>query len=83
MSNQNRLSDGKDIINSSEAAEYTGLAKSTIYKLIGRKEIPYYKPSGKLLYFKRSELDEYLTRRRFNPHDGSRTECSPSKTGKS
>ena len=48
----------------SEAGEYLGLARSTIYQLISRKAIPYSKPNNGYVYFKKQDLDNYLTRGR-------------------
>lgn len=45
-----------DVINFKEAIELLGISKSTLYKLTHKKEIPYYKPNGKLIFFKREEL---------------------------
>lgn len=45
-----------------EAIKYTGLKRSYLYKLVHNNEIPYYKTAGgKLLRFKRAELDKWLT----------------------
>lgn len=41
------------------AMKVTGLAMATLYGLISRREIPSYK-KGKRLYFKRSELDNWI-----------------------
>jgi len=48
----------------SEAGEYLGLARSTIYQLINRKAIPYSKPNNGYVYFKKQDLDDYLNRGR-------------------
>lgn len=47
-----------------QAVEYTGLAKSYFYKLTSQNLIPYYKPCGKKLYFKKRDLDNYIFRNR-------------------
>ena len=47
----------KDLLTTVEAAEYLGLKKSYLHKLMMKKEIPYYKPHGKLCFFDRNELD--------------------------
>lgn len=51
----------KDVLTSEEAAIYMGLSKSYLYKLTMNRAIPHYKPTGKMCYFKRTELDEWLT----------------------
>lgn len=57
---------GKAFYNVKEAAEYTGLSRQLIYKAVRNKEIAYSQPSGKggssKLFFKRSDLDAYLSR---------------------
>lgn len=47
-----------------EAAEYLGVSKSHLYKLTFTNRITFYKPAGKLLYFKKSDLNKYLFRNR-------------------
>jgi excisionase family DNA binding protein len=47
-----------------EAASYLRLSKSYIYKLTSSGTIPHYKPEGKLIYFEKSELDDWLFRNR-------------------
>lgn len=50
----------KEVLTSDEAAKYMGISKSYLYKLTMRKEIPHYKPMGKVVYFKRTELEKWL-----------------------
>jgi excisionase family DNA binding protein len=45
-----------------EAAEHLDVSVSHIYKLTHKRKITCYKPSGKRLYFKKSDLDKYLFR---------------------
>lgn len=54
----------KEILNIREAAEFVGLSVSRLYALTCHKKIPHYKLNGKGLRFKRSELEEWLTRDR-------------------
>ena len=44
-----------------EACEYINYEKSYVYKLTSKNEIPFIKPRGKFLYFRRSELDKWMT----------------------
>ncbi len=55
----------KPVLSFEEAAEYTGLSKSYLYKLTARGEIPYSKPRGKMIYFSREKLDEWLLQNSF------------------
>lgn len=50
----------KEILNPDELCDYTGFSKSYLYKLTHRREIPYYCPNGKLIFFKRTEIDAWL-----------------------
>ncbi len=52
--------EAKNILTLEEVAEYTHLSKSYVYKLTSKGYISYYKPNGKQLYFKRTEIDEWL-----------------------
>lgn len=50
----------KEILSLEEAAIYLGQSKSSLYKLTSRKEIPFYVPGGKMIYFQRTELDSWI-----------------------
>lgn len=52
----------KEVLTSEEVAAYMGISKSYLYKLTMRREIPHYKPTGKIVYFNRLELEEWLQR---------------------
>lgn len=52
----------KTVLNLDDCSAYTGLAKSYLYKLTSMCKIPHYKPHGKRIFFKRTELDEWLLR---------------------
>ncbi len=43
-----------------EACAYLGYAPSYLYKLTYRKVIPHYKPTGKIIFFSKNELDEWI-----------------------
>lgn len=59
------LGHGKKALTFDEACDYTGLSRSYMYKLTHYNKIPYSKPQGKLLFFDRDKLDEWLLA---NPH---------------
>ncbi len=50
----------KTILNFKEAKDYTGLSSSQLYKLTRLNVIPCYRPTGRLIYFNREELDTWL-----------------------
>jgi len=47
-----------------EAVLYLHISKSYLYKLTSTGEIAHFKPNGKLIYFLKSELDDWITRNR-------------------
>ena len=51
-------------LNIDEAADFTGLKKNYIYKLICQKKIPYYKPNGGKVFFRADELESFIFRNR-------------------
>ena len=50
----------KEVLTSNEAAKYMGISKSYLYKLTMRQQIPHFKPMGKMCYFNRLELEQWL-----------------------
>ena len=50
----------KEVLTSEETAQYMGVSKSYLYKLTMRREIPHYKPMGKMCYFNRHEVEAWL-----------------------
>lgn len=57
------LISAKTILRADETAVFTGLSIGRIYRLTSEKEIPHYK-RGNTLYFKKSELEEWMLERR-------------------
>ena len=57
---ENYLLTNKVALTFDEAANYTGLSKSYLYKLTSTGKIPCYKPHGKMIYFDRKEIDNWL-----------------------
>lgn len=54
----------KTVLNFDEVAAYTGLSKSYLYKLTSTGGIPCYKPQGKMIYFNKTEIDNFLMQNR-------------------
>lgn len=50
----------KEILTIEEVADYLNLSKSAIYKMTSRKELPFYNPGGKKIYFKRSDIENWV-----------------------
>ena len=54
---ENTIYTTKKVFTFQEACMYIGVSESMLYKLTSNKEIPHYKPRGKMLYFAKEELD--------------------------
>lgn len=50
----------KEVLTSEEVARYMGVSRSYLYKLTMRRKIPHYKPMGKICYFNRQEVEQWL-----------------------
>ncbi len=59
----------KPILSLKEASLYLGISKSTLYKMTFENKISHYKPSGKLIYFKKEDLDDYLLKNKIISND--------------
>ncbi|MEP6262996.1 MAG: helix-turn-helix domain-containing protein [Gillisia sp.] len=57
---ENLVRAGKTVLSLEEASEYTGISRSYLYKLTARGDIPFSKPRGKMIYFSREKLDQWL-----------------------
>lgn len=54
----------KKVLTLTDVATLTGLSRSYLYKLTCKHLIPYYKPTGKGLYFEREEVENWLLQNR-------------------
>lgn len=63
------MSREKNFLTVKEAARELGLSVSTLYKMVLKKEIPFYKPNGKILYFKREELMDWIEQSKVPSHE--------------
>jgi len=54
------LRNSKTVFTPKEAAGYMTIAPSTLYKLTSAGIIPFSKPNGKLIYFSKAGLDQWL-----------------------
>jgi excisionase family DNA binding protein len=50
----------KEVLTAEETASYMGVSKSYLYKLTMLRKIPHYKPLGKMCYFNRNEVEQWL-----------------------
>ena len=54
----------KKILTIENVAEMLGVSKSYVYKLTSKRILPHYKPMGKVVYFKREEIEDWIFRNR-------------------
>jgi excisionase family DNA binding protein len=50
----------KETLTMAEASQYTGLSRSFLYKLVSKRQITFYKLGQKLIFFKKSDLDNFI-----------------------
>lgn len=66
----------KEVLTFEEACKYCGISKSKMYKHTSSNNISYYKPEGKLIFFKREELNTWLLRNRQSSMDELQREAT-------
>ena len=52
-----------------EAAAYINCSLSHLYKLTSSRQIAFFKPAGKKIYFRKEDLDAYMLQGRVRPMD--------------
>ena len=65
----------QNLLSLEQACQFTGLSKSSIYKLTAKRMIGFYKPSGKKIWFSIEQLSEFLTRNRYKSQDELKREA--------
>lgn len=65
----------KKVLTFGEACLYMGVSESLLYKLTSAKEVPHYKPRGKMLYFNKEELDRWLLQNKSSDIDATAQLC--------
>ena len=61
---RNTLLAAKNVLTFEDVALLTGMSKSHLYKLTSTRQIPFYKPNGKNVFFDRSEVEDWLRQNR-------------------
>ena len=57
---QRKAISGYDYLNANELAELLGESIKTIYARVHNRQIPFYKPGGKVLLFKLEEIVDWI-----------------------
>ncbi len=54
------LISNKKVLTFDEACDYTGISRSYLYKLTSSGGIPFSKPNGKIIFFSKEKLNQWL-----------------------
>jgi excisionase family DNA binding protein len=54
----------KEFLSTSEVCDYLNVSRSCVYKLSFKNVLPKYCPGGKKIYFKKTEVDDYINKSR-------------------
>jgi excisionase family DNA binding protein len=54
------LAGSKEVLSIEECATFTSLSVNHIYRLTSQRAIPFYKPMGGKIYFKKKEIENWL-----------------------
>ena len=65
----------KNVLNIDDVAILTGMSKGYVYQLTHDKKIPFYKPTGKQIYFDRCEVEAWMKRNRVNSIDEAQSKA--------
>ena len=57
-----------ELLSSKDAAKYLDISISHLYFLTHAKQIPFYKPNGKRVYFRKPELDLWISETKRQSH---------------
>ena len=50
----------KDVLTLEEASLFLGLSRSALYKMTHNNVIPFFRPNGKMIYFEKAELLNWI-----------------------
>ena len=59
-----------------QACEYLGISANSLYTMTCRKKIPYYKPSGKSIYFLESDLLAWIQSKRVDTAEETESQAA-------
>lgn len=65
----------KAVFNTKEAAMFLGISETRLYHLVSEKAVPYYK-RGNANYFKKSELENWMTAQRIHTESELRSQAT-------
>ena len=54
------ITSSKEVLSIEECSVFTSLSVNHLYRLTSQRAIPFYKPMGGKIYFKKSEVEDWL-----------------------
>ena len=60
----------KEILTLEEFSTYAGISKNQAYHLTSKKKVPHFRPVGKMIYFRKEDVIEFLSQ---NPIHSEKT----------
>jgi len=66
----------KRVLTISDVAMLTGLSVSYLYKMTSAKQLPFYRPNGKCIFFNREEIEDWMLQNRANTIDEAEQQAS-------
>ena len=67
----------KEVLTFEETCDYTGISRSYLYKLTAAGTVPHSKPNGKLIFFERKKIEDWLLRNERRPINEIETIAEP------
>lgn len=67
----------KQVLTFEETCDYTGISRSYLYKLTASGTVPHSKPNGKLIFFERKKIEDWLLRNERRPINEIETIADP------
>ena len=64
-----KITPPKPVMDIEEFCSYSGTSRRYAYRLTSENRVPHYKPNGKKIFFKREEVDQWLTQGRVSTAD--------------
>ncbi len=65
----------KEVLTFEETCDYTGISKSYLYKLTSSGSIPHSKPNGKLIFFEKKKIINWLLQNKRKSNQEIETEA--------
>ena len=61
------LDNAKEVLSVEEAARFMDIARSSLYKMTSDRSIPFYRPNGKMIYFEKADILDWIRKNRVMP----------------